>query len=46
MESSWWKDKTETDINVQNYSLFEDDVERKAKKYVKTNKRGKKKVKK
>ncbi len=46
LKNHGWKDKTETDINVQNYSLFEDDVERKAKKYVKTNKRGKKKVKK
>lgn len=46
LKNHGWKDKTETDVNVQNYSLFEDDVERKAKKYVKTNKRGKKKVKK
>ena len=46
LKNHGWKDKTETDINVQNYSLCEDDVERKAKKYVKTNKRGKKKVKK
>lgn len=46
LKNHGWKDKTETDVNVQNYSLFEDEVERKAKKYVKNNKRGKKKVKK
>lgn len=44
LKNHGWKDKTETDVNVQNYSLFEEAVEEKAKKY-ETKQRGKEKAK-
>ena len=45
LKNHGWKDKTEVDHNLKDFSLFEDEVEKKAKKY-ETNKRSQKKVKK
>lgn len=45
MKNHGWKDKTEVEANIKDYSLFEDGVEAKAKKY-ETIKRNQKKAKK
>lgn len=45
LKNHGWKDKTEVDHNLKDFSLFEDEVEKKAKKY-ETNKRSQKKAKK
>lgn len=45
LKNHGWKDKTEVDTNIKDYSLFEEAVEKKAKKYENI-KRSKKKAKK